>query len=261
MGWERGRGGRVEGCMQTAVRGGLLIPFIHPSIPRKTERRERDRRLVPRVWRQFVEKRGSGDCGTHGAQRRDGECSRGATVRPWTCRESVDTRFTVLPSCTSTPPFRLRPLSLPRLFWSEPKGGTIKPQDAFREDPVTRALALSSALTKSATEREETRPLRESLLVVVVWRSSTPGSIPWYPATLSLYLSLDGLLNIFLPLPRAHLRRFSPQFHGNEIHVLRLQLVLLRLAAAFSRFSAVASSVLYLSLLSNRYICRYSVNM
>lgn len=37
-----------RGCMQTAVRGGHLTPFIHPSIPRKTGR-ERDRRLVPRV--------------------------------------------------------------------------------------------------------------------------------------------------------------------------------------------------------------------
>lgn len=56
--WGEKGGGKWEGggCMQTAVRGGLLIPFIHPSIPRKTERRERDRRLVPRVWRQFVEK-------------------------------------------------------------------------------------------------------------------------------------------------------------------------------------------------------------
>lgn len=52
------------------------------------------------------------------------------------------------------------------LIRAEGGGGTIKPQDAFREDPVTRAQALSSALTKSATEREETRPLRESLFVV-----------------------------------------------------------------------------------------------
>lgn len=248
MGYEREkeRERREEGGVYAnscAWRASHTIhPSIHLSIPRKTERRERDRSKGLTA----VRGKGGGDCGTHGAQRRDGECSRGATVRPWTCRESVDTRFTVLPSCTASTPVSATsipssPLPHPLfLFWSEAKGGyTIKPQDAFREDPVTRALALSSALTKSATEREETRPLRESLLVVVVWRSSTPGSIPWYPATLSLYLSLDGLLNIFLPLPRAHLRRFSPQFHGNEIHVLRLQLS--SFAAAFSRFPSVLS--------------------
>lgn len=135
------------------------------------------------------------------------------------------------PPPSPPPPASHLPLSLPlhsRLLVSsspllirESKGGTIKPQDAFREDPVTRALALSSALTKSATEREETRPLRESLLVAV-WR--------WYYPRIDTLISChpvsvlvpDGLLNIFLPLSRAHLRWFSPQFHGNEIHVLRL---------------------------------------
>jgi len=55
-----------------------IHPSIHPSIPRKTERRERDRSKGLTA----VRGKGGGDCRTRGAQRRDGECSRGATVRP-----------------------------------------------------------------------------------------------------------------------------------------------------------------------------------
>lgn len=114
-----------------------------------------------------------------------------ATVRPWTCREPIDTRFTVLPPYATTPPptsatsFFLCFLS--GLFWSLSWRGTVKPQGAFREDPVTRALALSSALTKSATEREQTRALRETAL-----RSS-------YTAHPTEYPPLDRYLDILPP--------------------------------------------------------------
>lgn len=91
-----------------------------------------------------------------------------ATVRPWTCCEPIDTRFTVLPSSVNHPPSTAPPSAFAPLWPSSDPSwrGTIKPQGAFREDPVTRAPALSSALTKSATEREETRALRETLVVV-----------------------------------------------------------------------------------------------
>lgn len=133
------------------------------------------------------------------------------------------------PSSLSLPPSAPAPL---RLTTSSPlirrsagggRGSTIKPQDAFREDPVTRALALSSALTKSATEREETRPLRESAprrRVAAWYYPRIDTLISCHPVSV---LVPDGLLNIFLPLSRAHLRWFSPQFHGNEIHALRLR--------------------------------------
>lgn len=187
-------------------------------------------------------KRG-GDRGTHGAQRR----------RVW-CR--CDSATLNLPRVgryqvhcpTLLHPIHLRRRHLPHLILplslslcarssssrylvsSDPKergGGegesTIKPQDAFREDPVTRALALSSALTKSATEREETRPLRESAprrRVAAWYYPRIDTLISCHPVSV---LVPDGLLNIFLPLSRAHLRWFSPQFHGNEIHALRLR--------------------------------------
>lgn len=44
---EGGRGRR--GCMQTAVRGGLLTPFIHPSIHPSLVKPSDAREIVPRV--------------------------------------------------------------------------------------------------------------------------------------------------------------------------------------------------------------------
>lgn len=172
-------------------------------------------------------------------------------------------RFTVLPSC----PIHLRhlyflpppSLPLPFLVSSDPsrRGGTIKPQDAFREDPVTRALALSSALTKSATERKETRLLRESLFVVVVWRRSNP--------------RIDTLISchpVSVLVPRRSLEYFSSSAARSSSPVFtpisrerdpRSSLTALPLPRLFLD-SAATSSILFLffslSSPSNRYICR-----
>ena len=75
-----------------------------------------------------------------------------ATVRPWTCRVTIDTRFSVLSILPSfrpflsffpsfvifllCPPFLLFLLSLPLSILVK---GTIKSQGAFCKDPVTRA--------------------------------------------------------------------------------------------------------------------------
>lgn len=183
-----------RGCMQTAVRGGLLTPFIHPFLVKPG-----DARGIGGSFQGF-----DGSSGQKGWRSRDARGTAAASVVPvrqcdpeLAASRSIP-RFTVLPSCipstsvaaTSRISSFLSPSAPapPRLSTSSPLirrrggggggGGTIKPQDAFREDPVTRALALSSALTKSATEREETRPLRESAPRRRVAAWYYPGSIP-----------------------------------------------------------------------------------
>jgi hypothetical protein len=147
--------------MQTAVRGGFLTPFSHPSLVKPTS----DARGIDASFQGF-----------DGSSRQKGVEIAGWTGqrdRGW--RSRCDSATLNLPRvgryqvhCPTLCTIRLR---LGRSFLSffrpfrahgDGWGSTIKPQDAFREDPVTRARALSSALTKSATEREETRPLRES---------------------------------------------------------------------------------------------------
>lgn len=204
------------------------------SIPRESVR---DGRLVPRELN--IGPRGGCDDG--GKPERGG--SLVATVRPWTCREPIDTRFTVLPSYanhpfpTSTTSFFLCFLS--GLFWSLSWRGTVKPQGAFREDPVTRALALSSALTKSATEREQTRALRETALRP----SYTPH--PTNPPPLDRYLDiLPSCLstcppsppNIFLSLsPVASPTLFTPISPKRYLHGIYLRSVRSRLSSTFHR--------------------------
>ena len=124
------------------------------------------------------------------------------------------------PTPTSATSFFLCFLS--GLFWSLSWRGTVKPQGAFREDPVTRALALSSALTKSATEREQTRALRETALRP----SYTPH--PTDPPPLDRYLDIQppclstcppSLSNIFLSLsPIASPTLFTPISPKRYLH-------------------------------------------
>lgn len=193
------------------------------------------------VGSKRVEHWSSRGCDDGGKPERGG--SLVATVRPWTCREPIDTRFTVLPSYanhpfpTSTTSFFLCFLS--GLFWSLSWRGTVKPQGAFREDPVTRALALSSALTKSATEREQTRALRETALrpsytphptnplpldryldILPSCLSTCPPSPP------NIFLSLSPVASptLFTPIsPKRYLHRsvrsrLSSTFHRSDFH-------------------------------------------
>lgn len=227
-----------RGCMQTAVRGGLLTPFIHPFLVKPG-----DARGIGGSFQGF-----DGSSRQKGWRSRDARGTATASVVPVRQCDPELAASRSIPGSLSYPPASHPPPSPPPpashpsslslslcarasssryLVSSDPKerggGSTIKPQDAFREDPVTRALALSSALTKSATEREETRPLRESAprrRVAAWYYPRIDTLISCHPVSV---LVPDGLLNIFLPLSRAHLRWFSPQFHGNEIHVLRLR--------------------------------------
>lgn len=124
------------------------------------------------------------------------------------------------PSTISTTTFFLCFLS--GLFWSLNWRGTVKPQGAFREDPVTRALALSSALTKSATEREQTRALRKTALR----RPYT--ALPTNPPPLDRYLDIlppclstcpPSPPNIFLSLsPVASPTLFTPISPKRYLH-------------------------------------------
>lgn len=61
------QGGEGEkGCMQTAVRGGLLTPFIHPSLVKPS-----DARGIGGSFQGFdgsSRQKGGGDCGTDGAK-------------------------------------------------------------------------------------------------------------------------------------------------------------------------------------------------
>lgn len=188
-----GAGGVVaeRGCMQTAVRGGLLTPFIHPFLVKPG-----DARGIGGSFQGF-----DGSSRQKGWRSRDARGTATASVVPVRQCDPELAASRSIPGSLSYPPASHPPPSPPPpashpsslslcarassslyLVSSDPKdgggGGTIKPQDAFREDPVTRALALSSALTKSATEREETRPLRESAPRRRVAAWYYPGSIP-----------------------------------------------------------------------------------
>lgn len=60
------KGEGEKGCMQTAVRGGLLTPFIHPSLVKPS-----DARGIGGSFQGFdgsSRQKGDGDCGTDGAK-------------------------------------------------------------------------------------------------------------------------------------------------------------------------------------------------